>query len=428
MSDEGVRRAAHILADRAGYQLPIERWEDLRRAMEAVFQQAGSPERAIERGLSVLAVQPLDAPEPQAVLREVLIGETHLWRDEGQVRALGDRLRAALDLGAPPRVWCAGCSTGEEAYTVAIALREAGYLGDESLIVGTDLNVTSLRRAGGGIYGGWSFRGCPAELIEKHFDRLGDLKRVRQHLAVLARFEFGNLADFAARAVPPPPVAPFHFILCRNILMYFRPELARDVVRRFAETLAPGGTLLLGHAEHELGRGIPGLDLVDCGDCFLLERKGGAPRTLGRGPRLTRPPVHDSSRQATADLSSLALAERLAQGGGYAQAVEVLDRALAEEPMNVSALLMRARARRELGELELALGDLDRCAYLDPLLVVAHIEALVTARALGNKERAQRAARAIKHLLDRQSPAVTVPHGDGVTVADLKSWLAGMGV
>ncbi len=428
MKGEPIRRAAHILADRAGYQLPGERWEDLRRAMESVFKEAGSPERAIERGISALSTQPLDSPDLQSVLREVLIGETHLWRDEGQIRALSDRLRAALDAGTAPRVWCAGCSTGEEAYTVAIALREAGYAADDQLIVGTDLNVTSLRRAGGGIYGGWSFRGCPAELIDKHFDRLGDLKRVRRHIAILSRFEFGNLADFAARSVAAPPVAPFQFILCRNILMYFRTELARDVVRRFAETLAPGGTLLLGHAEHELGRGIPGLDLVDCGDCFVLERKGGAPRTLGRGPRLTRPPVPEPSRQRTADLTSLALAERLAQGAGYAEAIEVLDRALEDEPMNVPALLMRARARRELGELEAALADLDRCAYLDPLLVVAHIEALVTARALGNKQRAQRAARAIKHLLDRQSPAVAVPHGDGVTVADLRSWLAGMGV
>jgi len=427
--NEAIRRAAHVLADRAGYQLPVERWEDLRRAVEAVFKDAGSPQRAMERAIAALATQPLDSPDLQSVLREVLIGETHLWRDEGQVRALGDRLRVALDAGTAPRVWCAGCSTGEEAYTVAIALREAGHTGDDPLIVGTDLNVTSLRRAGGGIYGGWSFRGCPPDLIEKHFDRLGDLKRVRRHLAVLCRFEFGNLADFAGRIVPAPPVAPFHFILCRNILMYFRTELARDVVRRFAETLAPGGTLLLGHAEHELGRGIPGLDLVDCGDCFLLERKGGAPKTLGRGPRLTRtPPCEPSPRPKTAELSTLALAERMAQGGGYAEAIEVLDRALEEDAMNVPALLMRARARRELGELDAALSDLDRCAYLDPLLVVAHIEALVTARALGNKERAQRAARAIKHLLDRQSPSLPVPHGDGVTVADLRSWLAGLGV
>src|SRR5262249_46835594 len=158
--------------------------------------------------------------------------------------------------------------------------------------------------------------------------------------------------------------------------MYFRTDLAKCIVQKLASVLAPGGILLLGHAEQDLARGVRELQLADCGDSFVLLRAGAAAHRPTRAPPSGEAAAEEPRIDRTAEPAPLGVAERYASTGRYPQAIAQLDLLLDSDPMAVTALLLRARAKRELGELEAALADLDRCVYLEPLLVLAHIEAL----------------------------------------------------
>lgn len=164
-----------------------------------------------------------------AVLPEVI---------EGQ-RAKGDRRL---------RIWSAGCSSGEEPYTLSIITGEV--LGEELSswfveILATDISTAMLTRAQRGVYSEYSLRNTPEEVKRKYFLRDGPNWSVKQEVRKLVRFGRLNLSDDAQMARVPR----MNIIFCRNVLIYFDPAATKKVVDRFYDILLPGGYLFIGHSE-----------------------------------------------------------------------------------------------------------------------------------------------------------------------------------
>ncbi|HXZ80469.1 MAG TPA: protein-glutamate O-methyltransferase CheR, partial [Terriglobales bacterium] len=193
--------------------------------------------------------------ELRLLLNEITIGETYMFRSPLQLEALQtvilpQMLEAKNKSGLKRlRLWSAGCSTGEEPYTLAMFLLEqnqkllAGWTFD---ILATDINDRSLEAAKDGIYGEYALRST-SELLRKKYFNSYDAKRlqVTDQLKSLIRFDRVNLNDDSRMTF----LKGMDLIFCCNVLIYFDLASKRKVVQHFYSNLLHGGYLFLGHAE-----------------------------------------------------------------------------------------------------------------------------------------------------------------------------------
>jgi chemotaxis protein methyltransferase CheR len=212
--------------------------------------------------------------ELRRVAELLTVNETYFLRSAEQYRVLAevavpDRIRAR---GAQKalRILSAGCSSGEEPYSVAMVLREAfPELADswDVRILGVDVNGARLERARAGQYGTWSLRETTAAMRSRWFRTMGREFLLDDRIRRAVVFEERNLLD------DDPAFwreAAFDVVFFRNVGMYFAPDAMRAVVGRVARSLAPGGFLFLGHAETL--RGVShDFHLLHSRDCFYYQ-------------------------------------------------------------------------------------------------------------------------------------------------------------
>lgn len=183
--------------------------------------------------------------------------ESHFFRDGKPFEHLKELLPAlhrARAPGIPIRVWSAACSTGQEAYSIAIILAEMQEIGDASLkarrfeIIGTDLTQAVLDRAREAVFTQFEVqRGLPVRQLMKHFTQTDSRWRAKDHLRAYTKFQQANLlTDLRA-------FGRFDVIFCRNVLIYFDMPTKSRVLGGLAGQLAADGSLYLGAAETALG-------------------------------------------------------------------------------------------------------------------------------------------------------------------------------
>ena len=182
---------------------------------------------------------------------------TSFFREDGHFRALSrivpELAREGARRGRPRiRLWSAGCSSGEEPYTMAItALEAAQGLNAEIRILATDISTRVLKKAAQGVYPAERVKSVPPDLLRKYF-QVGQGSwaghyRVKRDVRDLVSFERFNLMD------PPPPGDPFDVIFCRNVMIYFDKKTQEGLVNRFHGCLVRGGYLFIGHSESLTG-------------------------------------------------------------------------------------------------------------------------------------------------------------------------------
>jgi len=196
-----------------------------------------------------------DPAETVQMLDRITTNETHFFREPHHFELIAERavpaLLAEAAAGRRPRrlhAWSAGCSSGEEPYSLAMVLRSALSPGWDVSILATDLSTRALARARAAVYTLERASDIPmpmrqAFLLRGVGGQEGNVKIVPE-LRALIRFDRLNLISDDYRVAPP-----LDLILCRNVLIYFRAEVRERVVARLIDRLAPGGLLLLGHAE-----------------------------------------------------------------------------------------------------------------------------------------------------------------------------------
>ncbi|WP_019960148.1 CheR family methyltransferase [Woodsholea maritima] len=178
--------------------------------------------------------------------------------------------RKQLTRGAPSkiRIWSAGCSTGEEPYTIAMTMAHAFDLDFDWKILATDIDTTVLSHAKRGQYSVDTARDIPAQVKHRYMRSLGqDLIEVDKQLQSHIRFNRLNLHGNW------PMKGPFDAIFCRNVTIYFDPPTKNKLIQRFIQLLPPGGFLFLGHSETLASRD---LDLEPLGrTVYQRPMKGG---------------------------------------------------------------------------------------------------------------------------------------------------------
>jgi chemotaxis protein methyltransferase CheR len=222
-------------------------------------------ERRIQRRMEQLALTTYDEyidliekKEPEGLTEQTSLinvlstNETYFFREDFQLKAFKDEVLPALishkeSMGDKTiRIWSAGCSSGEEPYTIAILCKESGRAsGFNFEIMGSDINDKMVANAKKAVYSSSSFRTTTPEYLEKYFKAKDDKYALKDEIKKLVSFEITNLMDCSKK----PGLKNLDVIFCRNVIIYFSPEAKRRVVDQFYDLLSPGGFLLLGHSE-----------------------------------------------------------------------------------------------------------------------------------------------------------------------------------
>lgn len=205
-----------------------------------------------------LTINPSRVTELNQLLNEITVGETCFFRNQPQLDALQKVVLPAIvnNKTAQPlkhvRIWSAGCSTGEEPYTLAALLLEnsAGVLKNWTFeIFATDLNERSLTKAQEGVYAEYAIRNVQQYLRDKYFVRRGEQYEVSPTLRAHVRFSRLNLLDDGKMVF----MKGMDVILCCNVLIYFDSASKRRVVQHFFNCLLPNSYFFLGHSESLFG-------------------------------------------------------------------------------------------------------------------------------------------------------------------------------
>ena len=252
VSDTSARILAGLLEARTGQQIATSRRWRIETALKSILRQRGL--QSVDQLITNLVAD----REPKLrdeVVEALLNNETFFFRD-----------RSAFDLllqGALPRlmraraarkrlsIWCAGCSTGQEAYSIAMTLAEnkARWDGWTFELVATDISGIAVTRAREGLYSQFEVqRGLPVLQMMRWFEEEpGQQWRIASELRDAVRFQQHSLLE------APPRPGRFDIILCRNVLLYFSQDTSRKVFQNLAEASAPDGCLMLGAGETAMG-------------------------------------------------------------------------------------------------------------------------------------------------------------------------------
>lgn len=233
----------HLLEERFGInkaKMPKEQWERSIR------------ERREELGVSEVAYEDLvkrSTVEATRLAEKLVIPETWFFREEREIHAFVEWLTSEEERfrrGTPAKILSLGCSTGEEPYSIALAIKNA--LDGQGLfrMEAVDLSGEALKFAERGIYSSSSFRGEGVKKYQKFFKELPDERwSVPDDLRFAVSFKKRNLLDFPMKHQK----GQFDAIFCRNVLIYFSERRQSEIVDRLIEALKPGGVLILGEME-----------------------------------------------------------------------------------------------------------------------------------------------------------------------------------
>jgi chemotaxis protein methyltransferase CheR len=407
-----------------------------------------------------------DDAEVRALAELLTIGETSFFRTVDNFVALvevvlPERMRARAAAGDwRLHILSAGCSTGEELYTLAMLLREKvpDLAGWEVRLTGVDINPGAIAHARRGRYSAWSLRDTPDAMKARYFRGSRRDQQIDAGLAQLVTFEERNLvADDPAFW----QLETFDVIFCRNVIMYFTPEASTAVIERLHRSLVPGGYLFLGYAENL--RGVSkDFHLRHTHDTFYYQKRDAdeahgtadtlswydtirdsaarveglvTPDETAQAASMNRPVPEpalalDLSRreryaeaielvrvqppEARGDADTeLLLAVLCTNGGRFDEAEAICQRVLELDGLSGGAHYLRALAHEHQGDSQAARRDDETAIYLDATFAMPRMHLGLLAKRRGDREAAERSLSEALALLAREDTARILLFGGG---------------
>ena len=453
-----LSRITEVLEGKFAFRVAKTCWGDLEKAIaEAAATSGFTPEK--------IAALATEASCPDYILKifvqHLTIGETYFFRYPEQFVALEQSILptivASKRAGGVRRiaVWSAGCSSGEEAYSLAMLLTRAipDYREWEITIIATDINEKALETAKKGIYGDWSFRGLDEAFKLVYFDPVsGKEASVKLPRAYRVKPEIRNMVRFSQLNLAQPSWTEsaasgmyFDIVFCRNVLMYFQQAVALDILRHLREHLAAGGCLAVAPIEASAAQGA-GFSAQRFSDCSLFGEEEKSIRKIQSAVKqkifsteevaavvpLPRDKTTTASapapKMAATPLSSLAprsapsltvQAYAAANAGNLELAGELLEQALTRDATDYSAHYLRAVLAMESGNIDEAHSALEKALFLHPDFIPAMLMIGNVTRWQGRHAEAARHFRSAAQVLRSMDPAAVVPDSECLTAGSL---------
>jgi chemotaxis protein methyltransferase CheR len=248
MTDDETRLLVEAIQEHCGVTLSINSGFFLERRLGPRIEALGLA--SYLDYYQYLRYDPAGPAEMEELIERITTHETYFFREQYQLEAFSEeilpKLAERLERQRRIQVWSAGCSTGEEVYTIAMLLLESGlFKGWNIRVMGSDISRKVLATARAAVYGENSFRTTTPLLRRKYFVEANGRWTVREDVRSMCSFGQLNLISTERFRV----LGPQDVIFCRNVLMYLSQEARHRVVEAFYDRLTPGGFLLLGHSE-----------------------------------------------------------------------------------------------------------------------------------------------------------------------------------
>jgi chemotaxis protein methyltransferase CheR len=286
ISDSSSRILAGLLEARTGQQLTMSRRWRIETALAALMRERGIS--TLDELITILVMGREPSLSTQ-VVEALLNNETYFFRDRAPFDLIAryalPELAVRRQKNRRIRIWSAGCSTGQEVYSLAMMFAEEPekWLGWTVDIVGTDVSTSCIDRARSGSYSQFEVqRGLGINQMIKWFEECADGWRAVETLRKPIRFQVHNLLE------PPPHPGGFDIILCRNVLLYLSADKRALAFERLSSAMAEDGWLMLGAGEtvigqtKKLGADIKARGLYRLvGDGSKIEKRGGDRRAAG---------------------------------------------------------------------------------------------------------------------------------------------------
>jgi chemotaxis protein methyltransferase CheR len=352
-----------------------------------------------------------DEAEFKELMNLVTINETSFFRFPQQFEAMRNAVIPEILEGKDPsnrqfRVWSAGCSTGEEPYTVSMTLLDSGLegMGYHIEVLGTDVSTNALMKAKQGVYPARGLHTIPQDVLRRFFEPTPHGHRVVDRVRKPVSFQYHNLIK---EPYPLALMGNWDIIFCRNVTIYFKLESTRRVVSNYYNSLNPGGYLFIGHSE-TLTSISDQFEPVEIDGVFLYRKS--KPRKSFSVPDLSRPgsyarrtpererlgrtastarterparsvfakllvqpePEVVAVQEPAEDIQELLGQARTASAEDRAADVRrIVDRVLELDPNNAEAHLLNAFIHADSGNLDEAVAGCNRALSVNPLLAGA---------------------------------------------------------
>ena len=473
------------MAERIGLHFPRERWHDLERGIHSTAKEMGFQEA--ESCLQHMLSSPLPRNQLEILASNLTIGETYFYRENKAFEGLEEHilpalLRSSRRKGKHLRIWSAGCCTGEEPYSLAISLSRAiPDLKDWNItVLATDINPHFLKKACRAIYNEWSFRDAPRWLKEKYLTRVKDGHyEIISNIKKMVTFSHLNLAEDIYPSLLNSTNA-MDIIFCRNVLMYFTSEQAKQVIQNLYNSLVDGGWLIVSSIEtspslysqfttvnfHGLTVYRKNLSLQpeysapDFGTRFdlKLDTLGSKfapaePEPVTSHLKLPPPLEAEEEKAAVAQPTpyeealalyeeglyaeaadrllsllpsgqadprvTLLLARAYANQGRLVEALEWCEKAVANDKLNPTLHYLQATILDEQGTMEAAAVSLKRALYLDQDFILAHFTLGNLSMRQGKSKQADKHFENAISLLQTYPMEAIIPASEGITAGRL---------
>jgi chemotaxis protein methyltransferase CheR len=445
-SEDPIGAAHRVILARIGHLVPKLYDERIARGLNDAKALLNAP--SVQHVLSDLERLSVDTPAWQAVIAAITIGETNFLRHPEWFSAIRSTSLEPLveerSAAGTKRIdiWSAGCSTGEEPYTLAMMLEELvpDRDGWSIRIVATDVNESRLAQAREGIYGNWSLRELPAPTLARNFTQVERGRRqLSRHIRDMVDFRLFNLSS-DLHADREESLDKFDLILCRNVLIYFSPPDQLAVAAGLVKRLAPRGWLAVSPAEAVADWYKP-LKSVNLPAAILFHNVPVAakkpawarhiqapdpshpvPKPIDAvRPRAPAPAETIATPLAATETDPVARARAYADRGEYEEARRICEAHLAADGPDFDSYLMLATISLEAGDLAAALEAGRGATYLDPDSPASHYVLGTVLHRQGALEAAQRKMAVVLKLLQLLPAEALISRHFHATVGELRA-------
>jgi chemotaxis protein methyltransferase CheR len=381
LSENEFRSFRDLIAERSGIYFDLGKQESLKDNLLQRMADCGVSNFA---NYFNLLSSPAGNKEFDHLLNLITIPETYFFRDPAQFKALEgfvipEIIKRKTYPGASLRIWSAGCSSGEEPYTIAMILTR-GMLDKPIQILATDVSHHALKRARGGVYPSRSVRDMPQEYLNRFFTKKGDEYLLDESIKRMVEFRYFNLVS---EPYPLMEMSGWDIIFCRNVTIYFQAEATRKVIHNFSRSLREGGYLFAGYSE-SLRYISNEFSTVQMEGAFFY-RKGVPRKEVSRktgkirGRRARK--VGAAGKQKSKDGATLnseevlqicATAKELLEKGKPEQASEMLRPYMGKATAPESVMLLQAEIALNRGELDEAAQLCEMIVQREPLSIAGH--------------------------------------------------------
>lgn len=450
VSNEILQMVSDEVRLKFGLNFPENRFKDLIRCLV----NAGNLKGIDLKSYLKLFLSKLLSVEDWLELGSCLtIGETYFFRDKNLFDVLRNNVIPNI-IHSKMRekkitIWSAGCSTGEEAYSIAIMLKE--LVADSNQwninIIATDINLKSLRKAEEATYGEWSFRDTDTIFKKRYFDMVGAGKyKLKGEIKQMVTFSYLNLVD-ETYSVDNKVIRDVDIIFCRNVLMYLSVEEVKKIISRYYKTLNHTGKLIVAPSESLFLYGTA-FKSININGTFLYgkeeeKRQDISPRygtnhniikkteiketiiEARYSRNIVNETVHKTNEEnsySNIEINYEELCLRKADEGNLEEALEICKKAINENKVNPKYYYLLANIEQELGNVSNAIDALKKAIYLNSNFVMAYFDLGNLFLKLGRNREALKNFQNVNMLLDEFTEEQSIPSAD-VTAGMLKHFV-----